>query len=158
MIDSNIRCNTITYCNLISAYRNAGLAKEAVEVLDRMAKKGIKADAVCYNAVIKAFSSLPLGKPGFLEAFDVAERMQADDIVPNIVTANLLLESAARDHRPAVLERAQKLFTEIPFEARDKYTYPRMIHVLANFNRESDAYNISMRHARTSLAGPTSSC
>merc|ERR1712167_31904 len=70
------------------------------------------ADAVCYNAVIKAYSSLPMGKPGFLEAFDIAERMQEDDIVPNIVTANLLLESAARDHRPDVLARAQKLFNE----------------------------------------------
>merc|ERR1711903_213718 len=90
MIDNNIKCNTITYCNLICAYRNAGRAAEAACVLDRMAAAGVKADAVCYNAVIKAFSNLPLGKPGFLEAFAVAERMQNDDIVPNIVTANVL--------------------------------------------------------------------
>jgi len=150
MQQCNIRCNTITYCNLIGAYRNAGRASEAADVLDRMAARGIKADAVCYNAVIKAYSSLPLGKPGFLEAFDIAERMQDDGIVPNIVTANLLLESAARDHRPDVLARAQKLFNEIPFEARDKYTYPRMVHVLANFNREPEAFNI-FHEARENL-------
>merc|ERR1712070_1196065 len=139
MQQCNIRCNTITYCNLIGAYRNAGRASDAADVLDRMAARGIKADAVCYNAVIKAYSSLPLGKPGFLEAFAVAERMQVTGIVPNIVTANLLLESAARDQRAAVLPAAQKLFNEIPTDARDKYTYPRMLHVLANFSREAEA-------------------
>jgi pentatricopeptide repeat protein len=151
MIDNNIKCNTITYCNLICAYRNAGRAAEAACVLDRMAAAGVKADAVCYNAVIKAFSNLPLGKPGFLEAFAVAERMQNDGIVPNIVTANLLLESAARDQRASVLPAAQKLFNEIPTEARDKYTYPRMLHVLANFSRESEAFNL-FHEARENLA------
>merc|ERR1712167_545792 len=91
-------------------------------------------------------------------AFAVAERMQNDDIVPNIVTANLLLESAARDQGASVLPAAQKLFNEIPTEARDKYTYPRMLHVLANFSRESEAFNCSTRLVRILLAGQTNSC
>jgi len=151
MIAAGVKPNTITYCNLICAYRNAGRAAEAAAVLDRMDEAGIKADAVCYNAVIKSYSNLPLGKPGFLEAFAVAERMQETGIVPNIVTANLLLESAARDQRAAVLPAAQKLFNEIPTDARDKYTYPRMLHVLANFSREAEAFNL-FHEARENLA------
>lgn len=149
MKDFNVRRNTITYCNLLCAYRNAGAAHEAEAVLDRMDVEGLQPDGVCYNAVIKAFSN-KTGKSGALEAFSVAERMQSQGIVPNIVTANLLLECASRDNRSAVLSAAQKLFSEIPHDARDKYTYPRMIHVLANFNQASQAFNV-FHEARENL-------
>jgi len=150
MKQDGVKMNTITYCNLISAYRAAGRAPEAAAVLDRMSAEGIKADAVCYNAVIKAFSNQPQHQPGFLEAYDVAERMLENGLVPNIVTANLLLECAARDLRREVLPAAQRLFSEIPMSARDKYTYPRMLHVLANFNQDQQAFNL-FHEARDNL-------
>ena len=42
---------------------------------------------------MQAYSNLPQNKPGFLEAFAIAERMKTDGMTPSLITKNLLLES-----------------------------------------------------------------
>merc|ERR1711966_210056 len=135
----NIQPNTITYSSLITAFANSNPSRpdKAEEVLVRMQKKGINVDTISYNTVIKAYSHT--GKPSFFEAMKVADMMDVAGVQPNIITWNSLLYAANHDRRTGVLQAATKMYDDIPLAKRDKFTYPAMLHILANNKKESEA-------------------
>lgn len=134
-----VHANTITYSSLITAYANSNPSRpdKAEEVLVRMQKKGINVDTISYNTVIKAYSHT--GKPSFFEAMKVADMMDVAGVQPNIITWNSLLYAANHDRRTGVLQAATKMYDDIPLAKRDKFTYPAMLHILANNKKESEA-------------------
>jgi pentatricopeptide repeat protein len=136
---TDVEPNTITFSSLITAYANAlpGRPDKALEVLHRMKERGIEADTISYNTVVKAYSNT--GKPSFFEAMQVHELMQERNVQPNIITWNSLLHAANHDRRQGVLEEATKLYDSIPAGKRDKFTYPAMLHILANARKEVEA-------------------
>merc|ERR1739848_502015 len=97
---TDVEPNTITFSSLITAYTNAlpGRPDKALEVLHRMKERGIEADTISYNTVVKAYSNT--GKPSFFEL------MQERNVQPNIITWNSLLHAANHDRRQGVLEEA----------------------------------------------------
>merc|ERR1712054_690424 len=50
-------------------------------------------------------------------------------------TWNSLLYAANHDRRPGVLQAATKMYEDIPIGKRDKFTYPAMLHILANMKQ-----------------------
>merc|ERR1712167_505597 len=134
-----VQPNTITYSSLITAYANSNPSRpdKAEEVLVRMQKKGVNVDTISYNTVIKAYSNT--GKPSFFEAMKVADMMEETGVQPNIITWNSLLYAANHDRRPGVLQAATKMYEDIPIGKRDKFTYPAMLHILANNKKETEA-------------------
>jgi hypothetical protein len=74
------------------------------------------------------------------------EQMQAKNVHHDIYTYNSLLSVAKRDERVGVMEAAMELYNMIPLGMRDQFTYPVILHIIAN-NKKKPASVISIARA-----------
>lgn len=156
MIERGLKPNEVSYAVILKAYSSTmpGRPKDCLRVLREMLAAKLPVDEVIYNTILRAFSNL--GKPAFWEAFKVYEDMMAMGQKPTHVTYNTLLNIASRDHGHGVAEKALALFKTIPLKMRDAYTYPPVLHIMANLaNNKKPIDNEAIKvfnEARTNLA------
>ena len=129
--------DTISYNSVIHAFAKMGDVRSAEKWLLKMRENNVEPNTISYNTVIKAYSNT--GKPSFFEAMKVADMMEEAGVQPNIITWNSLLYAANHDRRTGVLQAATKMYDDIPLAKRDKFTYPAMLHILANNKKETEA-------------------
>jgi len=155
MLDRDLKPNEVSYAVVLKAYSSTmpGRPKDCLRVLNEMQAAKLPVDEVIYNTILRAFSNL--GKPAFWDAHKLFENMIASGQTPTHVTYNTLLNIASRDHGQGVADKALALFKTIPLQMRDAYTYPPVLHIMANLannRRPMDHEAIkTFNEARTNL-------
>ncbi|KAL5984289.1 hypothetical protein ACLOJK_018393 [Asimina triloba] len=127
--------DVVTITKLVEVLCNAGgRVMEAVEVLERVEKKGGVIDTVAYNALIQGFCQLGKVKAGMR----VLKEMEGKGCLPNVSTYNILIAGFCEQGK---LDEAIDLFREMAMAgiSSDFVTHNTLIKGLCSVGMVADA-------------------
>jgi pentatricopeptide repeat protein len=87
MRHKRFQLSSFLYCKVIGLYRDNGMWKKAMGIVEEISEMGMSLDKQIYNSIIDTF-----GKYGELdEALEVFDKMRQEGIKPDITTWNSLI-------------------------------------------------------------------
>ncbi|KAF7138374.1 hypothetical protein RHSIM_Rhsim07G0005400 [Rhododendron simsii] len=92
VFDSMMNRNIFAWNSLISGYSFAGQFEDAIQMLNRMERAGIKPDLVTYNGLVFGYSTWGRNK----EALSMIHHMKVSGLTPNVVTWTSLISGCTQ--------------------------------------------------------------
>ncbi|KAL0377018.1 UNVERIFIED_CONTAM: hypothetical protein Scaly_0819400 [Sesamum calycinum] len=139
MVDHKIPLNVITFGILVDAFCKEGMVKEAEDVVEIMMQRNMSPDVVMYTTLIDGYSlvgqinkarKLLDSMPGrFADGLKLFKDMQAEQVIPNLVTYNTLLHGLCMNKQIAEAFSFLHIMEEKGVN-RDITTYNILIHGL----------------------------
>ncbi|ESQ45668.1 hypothetical protein EUTSA_v10010184mg [Eutrema salsugineum] len=134
------QCSEDLFVNVISVYRQVGLAERAVEMFYRIKEFGCDPSVKIYNHVLDTL----LGENRFQMIYTVYRNMKRDGFEPNVFTYNVLLKALCKNNK---VDGAQKLLVEMSNKgcSPDAVSYTTVISSMCELGMVKEGRELAAR-------------